>query len=67
MDFVCAIQEELAATIKERLSIYFDKNPHNILLETHDVEKSLEGKLTCLIFNPGISQNHLHNIHPVGI
>jgi adenylate cyclase len=57
-DFVNALQEELAATIKEPLSIYFDKNPHDGLLETDSVDKSLEGKLKCLIFIPIISQTY---------
>jgi adenylate cyclase len=57
-DFVNALQEELAATIKEPLTIYFDKNPHDGLLETHNVDKSLEGKLKCLIFIPIISQTY---------
>jgi TolB-like protein len=57
-DFVNALQEELASTIKEPLSIYFDKNPHDGLLETHNVDKSLEGKLKCLIFIPIISQTY---------
>jgi TolB-like protein len=57
-EFVNALQEELAATIKEPLNIYFDKNPHDGLLETHSVDKSLEGKLKCLIFIPIISQTY---------
>ncbi|NJN42832.1 MAG: hypothetical protein HC811_11975 [Flammeovirgaceae bacterium] len=57
-EFVAALQEELAATIKEPLTIYFDKNPHDGLLETHNVDKSLEGKLKCLIFIPIISQTY---------
>ena len=57
-DFVNALQEELAATIKESLTIYFDKNPHDGLLETHNVDKSLEGKLKCLIFIPIVSQTY---------
>jgi len=57
-EFVNALQEELATTIKEPLSIYFDKNPHDGLLETHNVDKSLEGKLKCLIFIPIISQTY---------
>jgi len=57
-EFVNALQEELAATIKEPLCIYFDKNPHDGLLETHNVDKSLEGKLKCLIFIPIISQTY---------
>ncbi len=54
-EFVNALQEELASTIKEPLTIYFDKNPHDGLLETHSVDKSLEGKLKCLILLPIIS------------
>jgi Tol biopolymer transport system component len=57
-DFVNALQEELAATVKEPLSIYFDKNPHDGLLETHDVDGSLKDKLKCLIFIPIISRTY---------
>ena len=57
-DFVKALQEELAATIKETVSVYFDSNPHDGLLETHNVDKSLEGKLKCLIFIPILSQTY---------
>ena len=52
------MQEELASTIKEPISVYFDTNPHDGLLETHNVDKSLEGKLKCLIFIPIISQTY---------
>jgi len=57
-EFVAALKEELAATVKETVSVYFDTNPHDGLLETHNVEKSLEGKLKCLIFIPVISQTY---------
>jgi Tol biopolymer transport system component len=57
-EFVNALQEELAATIKEPLTVYFDKNPHTGLLETHDVDDSLKEKLKCLIFIPIISQTY---------
>jgi TolB-like protein len=57
-EFVKALHEELAATIKEPVSVYFDSNPHDGLLETHNVDKSLEGKLKCLIFIPIISQTY---------
>src|SRR6478736_5027088 len=57
-EFVRALQEELATTIKEPVSVYFDINPHDGLLETHNVDKSLEGKLKCLIFIPIISQTY---------
>jgi len=57
-EFVSALQEELAATLKEPVSLYFDTNPHDGLLETHNVDMSLEGKLKCLIFIPIISQTY---------
>ena len=57
-EFVAALQEELAATIKEPVYVYFDTNPHDGLLETHNVDKSLEGKLNCLIFIPIVSQTY---------
>jgi len=57
-EFVQNLEKELRATIKEPLSIYFDKNPHDGLLETHHVDKSLEGKLKCLIFIPILSQTY---------
>ena len=57
-EFVNALQEELASTIKHSVSVYFDSNPHYGLLETHNVDKSLEGKLKCLVFIPIISQTY---------
>jgi len=57
-EFVSAFQEELAATVKEPVTVYFDTNPHDGLFETHNVGKSLEGKLKCLIFIPVISQTY---------
>ncbi len=49
---------ELNSTFKEEISVYFDSNPHDGLLETHSVDKSLERKLKCLIFIPIISQTY---------
>ena len=57
-DFVLNLEKELKSTLKDSLSIYFDKNPHDGLLETHNVNKSLEGKLKCLIFIPIMSQTY---------
>lgn len=57
-EFVNKLQEELAATVKEQLTIYFDKNPHDGVLEIHDVHKSLEGKLKCILFIPILSQTY---------
>jgi len=57
-EFVAALQEELAAAIKDSVSVYFDTNPNDGLLETHLIDKSLENKLKCLIFIPVISQTY---------
>ena len=57
-EFVQNLERELRATIKQPLNIYFDKNPFDGLLETHDVDKSLEGKLKCVIFIPVLSQTY---------
>ncbi len=55
-EFVDNLKAELESTIKEEISVYFDINPHDGLLETHDVNASLTGKLKCLIFIPVISR-----------
>ena len=57
-DFVDALKTELEATFKEDISIYFDESPHDGLLESHTVNKSLEGKLKCLILIPIISRTY---------
>jgi len=57
-EFVHALKEELAATLKESVSLYFDENPHDGLLETHHVDDSLRDKLKCVIFIPILSQTY---------
>ena len=57
-EFVKNLQEELATTIKAPVSVYYDSNPHDGLLETHNVDKSLEIKLSCLIFIPILSHTY---------
>ncbi|MDH5381589.1 MAG: tetratricopeptide repeat protein [Cyclobacteriaceae bacterium] len=57
-EFVGNLEKELRRTIKEPVSIYFDSNPHDGLLETHNVDKSLEGKLKCLILMPILSNTY---------
>jgi TolB-like protein/Tfp pilus assembly protein PilF len=56
--FVHNLILELEATIKEKVTVYFDINPTDGLLETHSVDKSLEDKLKCLIFIPIISRTY---------
>lgn len=57
-DFVKALHEELATTVKDPISIYFDTNPHDGLRETHNVDKSLQAKLRCAIFIPILSRTY---------
>jgi adenylate cyclase len=57
-EFVRHLDEELRATIKEPVSVYFDCNAYDGLLETHNVDKSLERKLNCLVFIPILSQTY---------
>ena len=57
-EFVDNLKKELDATFKEEISVYFDINPHDGLLETHDVGESLKEKLKCLIFIPIISRTY---------
>ena len=57
-EFVEALKTELESTFKEEISVYFDINPHDGLLETHDVAESLKEKLKCLVFIPIISRTY---------
>jgi TolB-like protein/TPR repeat protein len=57
-EFVDALKDELESTFKEEISVYFDINPHDGLLETNDVDESLKEKLKCLIFIPIISRTY---------
>ena len=57
-EFYNNLKKELEATIKGKLTIYFDENPVDGILETHSVEHSIEEKLKCLIFIPVISQTY---------
>lgn len=56
--FVKALRDELDATFKEDVSIYFDTNPYDGLLETHDVDSSLKEKIKCLVFIPIVSRTY---------
>ena len=57
-EFVNHLKGELESTFKEEISVYFDINSHDGLLETHDVGASLKEKLKCLIFIPIISRTY---------
>jgi tetratricopeptide (TPR) repeat protein len=55
-EFTSNLSKELEATIKNRVTVYFDANPHDGLLETYSVDRSLENKLKCIIFIPILSR-----------
>jgi TolB-like protein/Tfp pilus assembly protein PilF len=57
-EFVEHLKAELESTFKEEVSLYFDVNSHDGLLETHDVDASLREKLRCLVFIPVISRTY---------
>ena len=57
-EFVDNLKGEIESTFKEEINVYFDLNPIDGLLETHDVNASLKDKLKCLVFIPIISQTY---------
>ena len=57
-EFVDNLKRELESAFKDEISVYFDINPQDGLLETHDVDASLEKKLNCLIFMPILSRTY---------
>lgn len=57
-EFVEKLTQELDATLKDKLSVYFDKNPKEGLQETHHVDQSINVKIKSLIFIPIISQTY---------
>ncbi len=56
--FVEDLREELSATLKDPVNIYFDENPHDGLQDTHLVDESLKGKLKCFVFIPILSRTY---------
>ncbi|HTF18575.1 MAG TPA: tetratricopeptide repeat protein [Chryseolinea sp.] len=56
--FVAALKTELESTFKEEISVYYDENPHDGLIEAYTVDKSLANKLKCLVFIPIISRTY---------
>jgi len=57
-EFVDNLKKELEATFKDEVSIYFDINPLDGILETYNVDASLKEKLKSLVFIPIISQTY---------
>lgn len=57
-EFVDNLKRELESMFKDEVSVYFDINPSDYLLETYDVDASLKDKLKCLIFIPIVSRTY---------
>lgn len=57
-EFVEKLSQELNATLKDKVSIFFDKNPQEGLHESHQVDASITTKIKTLIFIPIISQTY---------
>jgi tetratricopeptide (TPR) repeat protein len=57
-EFVEALKTELESTFKEEVSVYFDINPSDYLLESYDVDASLKDKLKSLVFIPILSRTY---------
>ena len=57
-NFVTKLKQELLATVKGEVSIYFDENTHDGLMDTHDVSRSLSSKLNSVIFIPIVSNTY---------
>ena len=57
-EFVEKLNQELDATLKDKLSIFFDKNPQEGLRESHQVGESITNKIKAMIFIPIISQTY---------
>jgi dienelactone hydrolase len=57
-EFVDNLKRELESMFKDEVSVYFDINPSDYLLESYDVDASLKDKLKCLIFVPIISRTY---------
>src|SRR5436190_4984751 len=57
-EFVSKLNQELDATLKDKLSVFSDKNPQEGLLENHLVGTSIVNKIKVRSFIPIISQTY---------
>jgi dienelactone hydrolase len=57
-EFVDNLNRELDSMFKDQVTVYFDVNPSDYLLESYDVDASLKEKLKCLIFIPILSRTY---------
>lgn len=57
-EFVEKLRKELVATVKEKLTVFFDENPEDGLLESHHVDHTITSKIKAVIFIPIVSQTY---------
>jgi len=57
-EFVEKLRRELVATVKDKLTVFFDENPEDGLLESHHVDHTISSKIKALIFIPIVSQTY---------
>lgn len=57
-EFVEKLCKELHATVKDKLTVFFDENSKDGLLESHQVDGSISSKINALIFIPIVSQTY---------
>ena len=57
-EFVEKLRKELVATVKDKLTVFFDENPTDGLLESHHVDHTISSKIKALIFIPIVSQTY---------
>ncbi len=57
-EFVENLRKELVATVKDKLTLFFDENPEDGLMESHNVDHTIASKIKALIFIPIVSQTY---------
>jgi hypothetical protein len=57
-EFVEKLRKELVATVKDKLTVFFDENPEDGLSESHHVDHTISSKIKALIFIPIVSQTY---------
>ncbi|MGI8600779.1 MAG: hypothetical protein ACR2KB_16110, partial [Chitinophagaceae bacterium] len=64
-EFVDKLKQELSATLKDKLSIFFDKSPEDDREQVQHEDGTLAYKINSLIFIPIISQTYCDTSSPV--
>jgi hypothetical protein len=57
-EFVENLRKELVATMKDKVTVFYDDNPDDGLNESHNVDHTIATKIRAMIFIPIISQTY---------